>query len=176
MPVRDLKNRLTGLSIAGIGGASWQAREQDREIVRRVIAFLEDRRVLYSPFECELPEQCVASVLEIRRFLTHELGAMGERAELAENLRAMRAACRQFLDQTGSAAVLGHVRQSRGGTPEWIFNQSLGELRALVGAYVAVLADTFDLTVEDGLAQALPPAVRDDDADWVFDRFSKDDS
>lgn len=170
--MRDLKSRLTGLSIAGIGGASWKPQEPDREIARRVLVFLEDRRVLYAPFECELPRQCVASVLEIRRFLTQELGAIGDRAKLADNLRAMRAACRQFLDQTGSAAVGGEVGPNRGGTPEWIFNQSLGELRALVGTYVAVLADTFDLAVEDGLAQALPPAPRDEDSDWIFDRFS----
>jgi hypothetical protein len=40
------------------------------------------------------------------------------------------------------------------------------------GVYVALLADKFDVAIEDGLAQALPPAVQDDDADWLFDRFS----
>ena len=171
MAVSDLRGRLSGLSIAGIGGASWQPRESDQAVARRILAYLEDRRVLYAPFECEIPAHCVDSVLEIRRFLTHELGSLGDRPELANNLRAMRAACRRFLDQTGPDVTAGNVRHHRGGTPEWIFNQSLGELRGLVGAYVAVLADAYQLPVEDGLAQALPPPVREDDADWLFERL-----
>lgn len=171
MPARDLRARLSGLSIVGIGGASWQPREADRTIAQRVLTHLEDRRVLYSPYECELPEHCVASVLEIRRFLTHELGEAGDRSDLTASLRGMRAACRRFLDQTAVAVEHGEVQQHLGGTPQWIFNQSLGELRALIGMYIAVLADRFKLDVEDGLAAALPPAPRDDDADWLLDQF-----
>ncbi len=38
-----------------------------------MIAFLEDRRVLYVPDELEVPSHCVQSVIEIRRCLTEEL-------------------------------------------------------------------------------------------------------
>lgn len=174
MRVWDLKGRLTGLSVVGVGGASWQPREPDRALAQRILTFLEDRRVLYSPWECELPEHCVASVLEIRRFLTHELGAAGDRPAVTDNLRAMRAACRQFLDQT--APVMQHHHGPIGqGTAEWIFNQSLGELRARVGTHIAVLADRFGLEVEDGLERTLPAAPsKADDAEWLFEQFDRD--
>ena len=61
---------------------------------RRVIAFLEDRRVLYAPDGLEVPPHCVHSVLEIRHFLSNELGKLGGKSEFAASLRAMRAACR----------------------------------------------------------------------------------
>jgi hypothetical protein len=69
---------------------------------RRVITFLEDRRVLYAPDSLEVPSHCVHSVLEIRHFLSAELGKLGGNSELAASLRAMRAACRKFLDRVGS--------------------------------------------------------------------------
>jgi DNA-binding FadR family transcriptional regulator len=69
---------------------------------RRVIAFLEDRRVLYSPGEMEMPQHGVHSVLEIRRFLSSELGKLDAKSEFAASLRAMRAACRKFLERVGT--------------------------------------------------------------------------
>jgi hypothetical protein len=38
----------------------------------------------------------VQSVLEIRHFLTAELGKLDGKSELSASLRAMRAACRKF--------------------------------------------------------------------------------
>jgi hypothetical protein len=43
-------------------------------VARRVISYLEDRRVLYNPTELEVPQHCIQSVLDIRHFLSHELG------------------------------------------------------------------------------------------------------
>lgn len=39
--------------------------------------------------------------MDIRRFLTSELGKLDSKVEFAASLRAMRAACRKFLDQVG---------------------------------------------------------------------------
>ncbi len=45
-----------------------------RQYMLASAAFLEDRRVLYAPDSLEVPSHCVESVLEIRRFLSAELG------------------------------------------------------------------------------------------------------
>jgi RHS repeat-associated protein len=75
MKFSEIANRLTGISTP-FGGASWQPAELEIAGVRRVIAFLEDRRVLYDPCEMEVPDHCVRSVIEIRHCLTEELGKL----------------------------------------------------------------------------------------------------
>ena len=45
---------------------------------RWVIAFLEDRRVLYAPEEMEVPSHCVQSVIEIRHHLSDVLGKLAK--------------------------------------------------------------------------------------------------
>lgn len=58
----EIANRLTGISTP-FGGTSWQPAELEIAGARRVIAFLEDRRVLYDPCEIEVPDHCVRSVI-----------------------------------------------------------------------------------------------------------------
>ena len=64
MNIEEILNRLTGFSTP-IGGLSWQSATLDVDVARRVLVFLEDRRVLYDPFEVEVPEHCVESVLQM---------------------------------------------------------------------------------------------------------------
>src|SRR5260370_30779170 len=71
----EIANRLTGISTPLVG-VSWQPTDMEVSAARRVIAFLEDRRVLYAPDSLEVPSHCVESVLEIRRFLSGELGKL----------------------------------------------------------------------------------------------------
>jgi hypothetical protein len=66
MKFSEIANRLTGISTP-LGGVSWQSSDLEVSAARRVIAFLEDRRVLYAPEEMEVASHCVQSVLEIRR-------------------------------------------------------------------------------------------------------------
>jgi uncharacterized protein DUF6650 len=75
MKFSEIANRLTGISTP-LGGVSWQPTDLEVSAARRVIAFLEDRRVLYAPDELEVPDHCVHSVLEIRHFLSGELGKL----------------------------------------------------------------------------------------------------
>jgi hypothetical protein len=100
MKFSEIANRLTGISTPLLG-VSWQPTDLEVSAARRVIAFLEDRRVLYAPEEMEMPEHCVRSVLEIRHFLSDEIGKHDSSSGFAASLRAMRAACRKFLDRVG---------------------------------------------------------------------------
>ncbi len=101
MQYQEIANRLTGISIASVG-VSWQPPALEITAARRVIAFLEDRRVLYEPGQQEVPDHCVQSLNEIRHFFSGELGQLDSKSELAASLRAMRAACRKFLEQVGT--------------------------------------------------------------------------
>jgi hypothetical protein len=152
MRYQEIAARLTGFSVP-LFGVSWDPPEPDVTIARRVLAFLEDRRVLYNAYHLEVEEQCFHSVTEIRQFLTTEIGALDKGSKLGEHLRGIRAACRHFLDESGPA----NRRLHRGWGPfEAPFFTALGELRAAIGAHVGALAVMHGLDVEEQLASVLP--------------------
>jgi hypothetical protein len=45
---KKIAKSLTGISTP-VFGVSWTPPESDREVVRKLVVFLEDRRALYSP-------------------------------------------------------------------------------------------------------------------------------
>jgi len=157
MTFKEVAARLTGLSVP-IFGVSWAALEPDVTKARRVLTFLEDRRVLYSPYEIEVPDHCVHSVLDIRRFLSHELEQSPLDSDLTASLRAMRASCRRFLehdkrDQARPVSFPSFFTSTEG----WLFTQALGELRGVFGIHVGKLSVMYGIDIEDELARILPP-------------------
>lgn len=156
MKFQEIVNRLTGISIP-VFGISWNPPKLQVSVARRVITFLEDRRVLYVPSQMEMPDYCIRSVLEIRQFLTEELANLESSTELVASLRAMRASCRKFLntvgDERGDIVMFGgHA----GHWASWVFNGALGELRGVFGIHLARIAAQHGLDVEDDLASILP--------------------
>ena len=165
MKFSEIANRLTGISTP-LGGASWQPAEMEIGAARRVIAFLEDRRVLYEPSEMEVPSHCVHSVIEIRHRLSDELGKLdASSSELVASLRAMRAACRKFLERVGIDGSDGIHHANSWGFHNWTFGSALGELRGTFGIHVAKIAAAFKLDVEDRLASIMPANADADTGD-----------
>lgn len=160
MKFSEIAGRITGIGTP-ILSLQWKPPVVDIEIAREVMVFLEDRRVLYSPYEVEMPDHVVASVFQIRHFLTDCLRRGGVATELSDSLNAMRTACRKFIESVGDRRGPDlHLPTSseivRGGTPSWIFNQALGELRGVFGMHIAQLAVRYRLDVPDDLATILP--------------------
>lgn len=91
---------MNGLSTP-IVGISWVPPTSDVAVARRIIAFVEVRRVLFSSYTNEVPDQWARSVIEIRDFLTEVVGAGGIGDELMIPVRRMRAYCLKFLENTG---------------------------------------------------------------------------
>lgn len=149
----EAANRVNGFTI-GVVGTQWTPKPTDSEVARRVIRFLEDRRVLYNDYAWEEPSHCVESVLEIRRFLTDEITKQGDDGDLLAPLRAMRAACRKFLDavqRDGGRRV--HLSSGMG---SFGFFSALGEFRGAIGPQVALLAGHYKIDIENDLARTLP--------------------
>jgi hypothetical protein len=156
MRFKEILSRLTGLNLGPIG-ASWKPPEPEVSKAKRIIAHLEDRRVLYNPSSLEVPEHCVQSIVEIRRFLTHELSGAAEDSPLTQSLRAMRAACRKFLDriQAGDPDLVVYAWH-QGHWASWEFNAALGELRGTFGVHLAQIASRYRIDIEDALASIMP--------------------
>jgi hypothetical protein len=159
MRFSEIASRLTGISTPVLG-VSWNPSTADSAVAKKVITFVENKRVLYNPFEVEVPEHCVASVLDIRQFLTATMAEHGQADELQEHLRAMRAACRKFLDEihiNPEAKRLTIPRLSSAyAFTNPVLNQALGELRGVFGIHVAQIAVKYKLDVEDQLAAIFP--------------------
>jgi hypothetical protein len=162
MDFKKIAKRLTGISTP-VFGVSWNPPESDCEIARKLITFFEDRRALYNPYDIETPSWVVKSVLKIREKLTDTLETLNEESEISPHLRAMRAACRKFMDETeGHGARLFRFHH------EGLF-AALGELRAVFGIHVAQLSVKYGIDIEGDLATILPVEDREEDKGSIED-------
>jgi hypothetical protein len=154
MKFKEILKSITGISTP-VFGVSWNPPKTEKATAKKVIAFLEDRRVLYNPSEMEMPDHCIRSVIEIRSFLTQEIGDSGN-GELRDSLRAMRSACRKFMDVVGAHPDLARFGGHEGHWASWTFNGALGEMRGVFGVHLAKIAVMHGLGIEDSLAVILP--------------------
>jgi hypothetical protein len=153
----EIVSRVTGISTP-IFGMSWNPPESERAVSKRIISQLEDRRVLYKPSEMEVPEYCVTSVIQIRQMLSLELGSLDDKSVLAKSVRAMRSACRKFLDSVQADDRIVRFGAHAGHFASWEFNGAVGELRGVFGVHLAQIAAQYGLDIEDDLAAILPVA------------------
>ena len=116
--------------------------------------YLEDRRALYNDYAWELEREVSDSVLQIRNELTQAIQRLSEKSEAESSLRAMRACCREYLDNS---------RKKYGG--HYTFTLELGKLRALFGLHIAYLAIKYGIDIEGDLASIIPPELREIDYD-----------
>ena len=168
IPFRSILGRITGFSTP-VFGLSWQPAEPEREAIRRLFVFLEDRRVLYVPRNLEVLSEVSRSVLAIREEVTRTLQDVSEDSKAAPALRAMRAACRKFLTTPfpDFPNIVDRVRwdrrPEREGEPG--FFVALGEPRDTLGVHLGTLAVAYGIDVESELAALLPPTEDDDSFD-----------
>lgn len=156
MKFNEVIKRITGLSTP-VFGISWNPEGTDRDRAKSIVAFLEDRRVLYNPTEMEVPHRCVQSILEIRGFLTEQIGRI-ENQEFREILKGMRAACRKFLDSVGEREDIVQHGNTAGHWASWAFNGAVGELRGVFGIHIVKIAAMYGLDIENDLSSILPIA------------------
>ena len=150
--------RPTGVGAFGFS-LNWEKVPGDEDVARRIITFLEDRRLLFGERHSDDELECVHSAIEIRHFLTEELTKAKPGRSLAESLRAVRTAMRAFVEAGGPRARNfryhdGHMTNQ--------FSMALGELRSRVGLHLAVIADQYGTEVESDLKRIFPPEVAAD--------------
>jgi len=163
MQWQELLSRITGFSVP-IFGVSWNPPEAERSVAKRVLAVLEDKRVLYRLTEFEYPDGCKTSVEDIREKLTDEIGKLETNTELAKILRGMRSACRAFLDTVQMERLVVH-RLSEYPYPakHWEFIEALSALRKDFGYRVAALAVSYGVDIESELQSIVPPPAENGD-------------
>jgi len=146
----EIARHITGISTP-VFGISWNPPADKRDIVRRLVAFLEDRRALYTDYCMEYRPWVEKSVLKMRQELTNVLKSCPDDAVLTNPIRAMRAACRKFLNALGHPG--DHYRMYPGQYKMW---EELGKMRAIFGLHLARLCVAFGVDVEAEVASIFP--------------------
>lgn len=153
---KDYLARVTGVSIP-IFGIQWNPPELESKKARRLIAFLEDRRILFNPYSWEMPDECIASCEKIRDFITKELGDLDPDTELGQRLIVLRVACRDFADALRESGVDTHARKHFGSPHvRHVIEETLRHLRSVFGQQTFWIMMTYGLTVEPDLASTFP--------------------
>lgn len=152
--------RLTGISSLWLG-VSWNPSKRHKDIANKLMTFLEDRRVLFNPYELENPVHCQQSVIQIREFITELLFDVDTDTEIAIALRMIRASCRKFLDtiEYNKDSPGLRYRYEMGMGEGFVFDSAMGELRAAIGFQIAQLMVMFKLDCEGELLLILPPPI-----------------
>lgn len=147
--------RVTGISTP-VFGVSWaDPGPSETESVRRFLVFLEDRRVLYNPFDMETESEVDHSIHQMREECTKTLQALSAGTFASVAVRAIREAGRRFHDEQHED--YRHFDfQWRGSHARPAFFVALGAFRATVGHQVAVLAGRYGIDVEGTLASIMP--------------------
>ena len=159
-----VRYRLTGGTIGPVGG-QWERKDDDREIARRVLNLLTNRRMLYRDFSVEIEEHCVESACLAREKLGEHLDNPEISPALAQRLQLLQRLFRQFVDESGPSGDDPWGRELRRMATDPL-SMALGRLRGLVGVQVGELAGEYDLDVSEELATIVP-----DQAGWFFERF-----
>ncbi len=148
---KKIAQTITGVSTP-VFGVSWNPPEDKRDIVRDVVTFLEDKRALYYEYYREYGPWVNDSVLAMRAELTAALKRCADDQELAGPLRALRAACRKFLDKMDPNARRIHHPYHH----EPAIWTALGEMRGVFGVHLSRLCVAYGVDVEPELATIFP--------------------
>lgn len=154
---KKVAGSITGISTP-IFGVSWNPPKDKRDVVRDLVTYLEDRRALYQDYHMEYGPWVINSVLEMRTELTSALKRCGDEAEMSQPLRAMRAACRKFLDEMNGPSKRIHQPYAR----EPFMWSALGELRGVFGLHLARLCVAYGINVEPEIASIFPAQDKDE--------------
>lgn len=165
--MHDALRRITGVSTP-VGGVSWSPTPSERDALRKLVVFLEDRRALFDPYDVEATAMVEHSVQGIRAELTRVLQTIGENSRAGEPLRMMRSASQRYLTKASSFRDEPYWHQpprfhGRSGLDDEDddFILALGELRGAFGVSLEQIASSYDIEVHGELGGLLPGSGND---------------
>ncbi|MFD7505847.1 hypothetical protein [Streptomyces sp. NPDC059850] len=161
------RGRLQTISFSFFGqSASVDFSQSERDRARSVLLRLEDHRVLHAPYDVEEENGSWGSIEALRAYLNEQIEQC-ESEELRDQLRAMRAAVRQWLTDVESARKFTESNHPDASPTDrdriqWTWGlQALGVLRGRVGVAIAEIGRTFDIPIDGDLVHITPPDVED---------------
>lgn len=151
MRFKEILASITGISVP-VFGIQWQPPIPEVRIARELIRGLEDRRVLYRPYETEGVQHSLGSVMDMRSILTTAAQGLTGDTLLLKQIQKLRRACRDFCD------IIGSSKFSQAAQPiqQSLLHRELLKLRKTAGVILAAIVLAYGLDVDDELASILP--------------------
>ncbi|VVP73491.1 DUF6650 family protein [Pseudomonas fluorescens] len=149
-----LRENLNGISTP-VFGVSWQPSKSEREVIRKLLIFLEDRRALHidesgNPSRATAhqghPEWLSESVLQIRKETNSALQALEFPPHIASVLMSIQTACRELLDSTPKLTY-------RADSSLGVSVTNLRPWQMSIATAVAHLAMAYDLDLHENLSR-----------------------
>jgi len=142
-------------------GIGWEAKEPDKLKVKKLLKFLQDRRVLYHPILWqEEPNITVKSVAEIRKYLVDSVLLETDDDEPLYIVSIeLRDACVEFLN------ISTAMQKNPSGEIEYsqenfrLLRSGINRLRRRFGDLLPVLSDKYEVDLPDGIDELSPISV-----------------
>lgn len=114
------------------------------DIVKEVLATLEDRGVLFMPYNQEDPNYVALSIAQIRERLRSLRSRAPAGSAIDQRLKAMVEACRYYMNTTPPTAAPG------------VMHAALGGLRKVFGVHLKQMAAQYGILLDANLSSMLP--------------------
>ncbi|NIZ07217.1 DUF6650 family protein [Pseudoalteromonas sp. HF66] len=154
--VKWFKENINGVSV-GVAGLQWVPTASEKNAVRKLLIYLDDRRVICDPpvkpygvtlSHIENPKWVTSSLIEIRGEITKCLQEADFGDEAYEIIDKLRQVCREWLDQPDSFVI----ETNRGiRIPSNVTN--LDRVRFSFAKGVESLAKLYEVSLPDNLEQ-----------------------
>jgi hypothetical protein len=138
--------RITGISLPIIG-VQWSLGADERDAIRKLLMFLEDRRILYADEPKDLKElnrkhsnsanEITSSVNLIRAELVKTRQSYSFDMKTSKVIESMQEACRRVMEGNYSRPVDNRA------APVWV--QHVGRMRRIFGVSIFALSKSYDL-------------------------------
>lgn len=138
--------RITGIDTP-LGGISCEYTEAEKNSIQEIFFFLESKRLLVNPIEMEVKSWCEQSALEIKNGIVSILANNKFSDDTKNSLRAMIAACNDFLDDVSKVEQTGIIYKNHNG--DWenaTFSSSMKKFRTVFRDNISTLSLRYDLT------------------------------
>lgn len=129
---------------------SYEIKKSEKEIIRNLILYFENKRALYNPNNLEDPHYVLESIIKIREKITNVLIKMNEKSPINYYLKEMRSSCIKFMNKFPKYRDDQDLIYSRE------FFASLGEVRAVFGFYLKDLVKKYGFEIEKDLKSIFP--------------------
>lgn len=140
--VRLIKNNLEGADKIVFNG---NLKQEELDMVRKVVAYLEDRGMLFVEVVAENVEHVILSIREIRTYLTQIKANIKGDSEILDHLVSnMTNECRKFMNSTSTKSNTND------------FCNNLAILRKSMGIYLLEMKKHYGVTIGEPLNTILP--------------------